>query len=235
MPRYSDRLISFIDILGWSRLLEKSVDNDRLLRSIDSVAKTISDTSTLARGMNPLFKKLSKDLSKNLPEGTLPVHLGLQATHFSDTIVFSSPSRKEYSTPLVAITMGLAFILLRGGYYVRGALTRGLLRHTKSTIYGPAIVRAHNIEQKVAIYPRIVITPDVIDLIVIKDAIREDTFDATNYLDILYHAKPDDLPPIKEIIKQQMILDSDDLSKMQKHKWFFHYLEETESKLLENT
>jgi hypothetical protein len=52
----------------------------------------------------------------------------------------------------------LSAILLGIGIYVRGAIVRGALHHTDALLFGPALVDAHEIEQRVAKYPRIVVT-----------------------------------------------------------------------------
>jgi hypothetical protein len=225
IPDYEERLITYLDILGWSRLLEASAKNKQLLRSIDSVAEWIAEVSRFTGEVNKVFVKLSSKIPK-LPEDMFSLPLGLQATHFSDTIVLSSPVRQESSMALVGMTAGLANVVLKGGYYVRGALTRGLLRHTQKTLYGPAIVKAYHIEQNIAIYPRIVVTSDV-ETLLSWGRVRVDECDSVTYLDVLSHANFEDLGAIRKVFEHQMKVDSGNLVRMQKHQWFRHYLDET--------
>src|SRR5271156_3287745 len=46
---------------------------------------------------------------------------------------------------------------LQKGFPCRGAITSGSLFHHERYIVGPALVRAYQIEQSVAIYPRIIL------------------------------------------------------------------------------
>jgi hypothetical protein len=43
------------------------------------------------------------------------------------------------------------------GFWIRGAVTVGLIHHDEHIVFGPALNRAYELESKVAIYPRILI------------------------------------------------------------------------------
>jgi len=58
---------------------------------------------------------------------------------------------------LVAVTDSICYRLLLAGHLTRGAVVRGKLHHDSSHILGPALVKAHKIESKIAKYPRIVV------------------------------------------------------------------------------
>ena len=43
--------------------------------------------------------------------------------------------------------------------FIRGALTFGEAVHTANEVYGPAIIRAYELERDVAVFPRVIIDP----------------------------------------------------------------------------
>lgn len=231
MPVYTEKILAFVDILGWSELLQSSDRNNTLLRSIDSVAKTVAEISLFAPAINETTNGLWKELQQKIPSLPLAGECDVQSTHFSDTIVLTSSPREISTAPMIATVVGLAQVLLRAGYYVRGAITRGQIHHTDKSLYGPALVRAYRIEQKVAIYPRILVTSDAIEAITIKDFVRIDPCDGLAYLNILALSKEDDRGRIRKTLASCLESDSGDLVKAQKHNWFRKYLDDFEAGL----
>ncbi len=67
--------------------------------------------------------------------------------------------------------MHLTLFLLTRGYFVRGGLVKGKLVHTTKTIYGSGLVNAFDLENKVARYPRIMVTSEVYQDAVVQHAI----------------------------------------------------------------
>lgn len=65
--------------------------------------------------------------------------------------------------------------MLRREYLVRGAITRGALYHDDAVVVGPALVRAYELESQVAIYPRIILDPNLQNLQITKTDV-EDVF-----------------------------------------------------------
>lgn len=232
MPVYTEKILAFIDILGWSELLQSSEKNELLLRSIDSVAETVADISLFTPTINETTNSIWKEIEVKSPILASVGDCDIQSTHFSDTIVLTASPRTIATTPMIATVMGLSSVLLRAGYYVRGAITRGLIHHTDKSLYGPALVRAYGIEQKVAMYPRIIITDDVIDAIEIKKFVRIDPGDGLYHLDILALSKEEDRICYREIVNARIEKDLNDLNKLQKHKWFMRYLDDIESSAL---
>ena len=55
----------------------------------------------------------------------------------------------------------IAFRLLRLGFLVRGGIARGDLFHHVGKVVGPALIKAYELENKKAVYPRIIIDPAV--------------------------------------------------------------------------
>lgn len=73
----------------------------------------------------------------------------------------SEPSILRVHVDIVATCSSLLEI----GYYTRGAVTVGLVHHQDNVVFGPALIRAHYLEQHVAIYPRIVVDDIAVPLL----------------------------------------------------------------------
>ena len=58
------------------------------------------------------------------------------------------------------------------GFYVRGAVTVGNLFHDAACVFGPALVRAHDLELRKAKFPRIILDPDAPELSGLRRHVR---------------------------------------------------------------
>ncbi len=148
---YEDRLLAFIDILGFSRLIDASI-SDR------EIAQKLLD---LFNGLSKLFRSFRSD--------------DFAITAFSDTLCISSRNPAS----IVPFCCGLSVVatsLLGLSYPVRGAVSRGLLYHREDTIFGPCMVRAYKIESRLAIFPRIVIDPIITHMELTSDEAQLEPF-----------------------------------------------------------
>jgi hypothetical protein len=131
---YEDRLLAFFDILGFRKLIDTTLND----------AKKSVDILQVLAGLDSAFERFrSGDLSLTL---------------FSDTICISYRMPPNFAS----FCFGLSLVvtsLLSLGYLVRGSMVRGLLYHRGNVIFGPCLIRAYDLEQRVAIFPRIVIDP----------------------------------------------------------------------------
>lgn len=152
---YQDRVIVFIDILGFKEIIESTID-----------AKGKQKTKKV-RELKKLLS-LSKSILREHPE----IAKSRVVTRFSDSIVISfkytEPSQVFY-TFLDILHLHIEFLNM--GYVIRGGISHGKLYHTKKMIFGPGLVRAYEFESKYAIYPRVIIDSEVFD-IGVKNAIE---------------------------------------------------------------
>jgi hypothetical protein len=144
--KYEQRIVAYLDVLGWSELLKETVENAHRRHQLWHCLKSLRK---LVDGKN--------DLKKYGMEGYYQVSV------FSDHIVLSA--EESYVFEIVKDIQAVAFSLLQQGFPVRGAIVYGLLYHDERYIFGPALVDAHFVESKVAKYPRIVIAESLIDKI----------------------------------------------------------------------
>ena len=141
--QYEERIVAFIDILGFKALIQSTdtQDEDKNTRAIQEVLDIYEEIET----------RLVDQLQEMM--GTVDI------TRFSDCIVISFPARQ--SDGLFELTLALSWfhldIFMRFNVLIRGAITQGKLIHTKDLVFGPAMNRAYELESTVAIFPRIII------------------------------------------------------------------------------
>jgi hypothetical protein len=137
-PEYQNRTVAFIDILGFSQLIND--DKVSLIKNaLDECASVIDEIADK------------------------PSILGLRSAQFSDSIIISAQlgaipvNTIMANVYVVDFVRTLALKLLNFGVLCRGGVTTGKLYHDERHCFGPALLRAHELESKVAVYPRIVI------------------------------------------------------------------------------
>jgi hypothetical protein len=237
---YERRLLAFLDILGWREIIRRSVDDPALVETMKLVATRFKFQLDAAAWM----REWHEEQLKEEPEKTPPFDT-LDVTHFSDTIVMSCPSASVMlANSLIQAVQTTATSMLVLGYYARGAIVEGLLHHDKSTIFGPALIEAYDLEKDVAKYPRILVTDEALPLVnppVLVPGggierfrrVRLDA-DGLNYVDILGAFIVDTSSPrFREPTQERLIdeckarrdQDFGNLGLRAKHEWMIHYLE----------
>jgi hypothetical protein len=134
---YEDRALAYIDILGFSALIQENE-----VHKIRSALQLIQSHAARLEA---------------LPKAPITT------SAFSDTIVLSSRNDENGLPYLVHAAAALAAELLMRGILCRGAITNGKLFHRRDTIYGPALIDAYQMEQQLAIYPRVIINFSVLE------------------------------------------------------------------------
>jgi hypothetical protein len=135
---YEQRAVAFLDILGWKDLVQHSVAEPRAMNEISmAVGWIFSLQDTL--GHSDLFA----------------------TTQFSDSVVISVSlkPRSDRINPffqLYSCCCCLSRLLMRRGIFLRGGVTDGLMYHSGSIAFGPALTAAYELESKFAVTPRIV-------------------------------------------------------------------------------
>lgn len=84
--------------------------------------------------------------------------------NFSDLTVISTPLQKPHNPPgselffqLLHLVHAQSTLVIDEGILIRGAVTIGFVVKSWGQLFGPAVVRAYELERDVAKYPRIVI------------------------------------------------------------------------------
>lgn len=189
--KYEQRIIAYIDILGFSEMIKHTDREDHPDTSQQQLDDLLTVISTIKNHMNTAA-------TKRVLQGSCCI------TMFSDTVVLSLP--KAQSAKVIAmfeVLKKLQITMLSKGILMRGSVVHGKLIHNNDLIIGPELVNAYSVESKSAVYPRIVIDPKVTYLYLrkngkplqkrrIKDepnSFTED-FDGTFYID--YFTQLDD-------------------------------------------
>ena len=140
MITFEDRAVAFIDILGFTPLVNNSVNDE------DSLDKLSRLVSLLEQAVPTLNAQVNKDV----PQGLIPQH-----TYISDCIILSAPLRDDKhgydfydGLDLVCMrVIQLTHFFLNEGYLIRGGISVGKAWHTDSNIVGPAYQEAYGLEK----------------------------------------------------------------------------------------
>lgn len=140
--QYEERVVVFIDILGFRELIRKTVQDASHYANIKNALNMISSTKE-ENDHGILAEK----------------EIGKEVTVFSDSIVVSYPVSLLGSVfYLLLDIVHLQLEMLRFGILMRGGMTVGKLYHNDNIVYGPAMIEAYELESKVAVYPRVLVS-----------------------------------------------------------------------------
>jgi hypothetical protein len=151
---YEDRLIAYMDILGWQDAISR-LKPEKLVEALDLIHKQPRNFSEDKRKR---LIEFGKQPGVQINQG----YLKNRAAAFSDNIAVSQPM--SFGTRIFSIRR-TCLRLLQLGFLTRGAVCVGRLYHEDNVIFGPALNRAHAIEQGEAIYPRIVCDDPVVEML----------------------------------------------------------------------
>lgn len=144
--KYENRIVLFLDILGFQDHLNKTVDKKK--DNEDEIQKLYDSLYII-------------NLFGGINDGSDKI-----ATQFSDSLVISfKPDSKNEFLYLLDDIISLIIALVRNGIICRGAISYGKLKHTKDIIFGPALVDAYLTESKAAMYPRVILDPNILDTV----------------------------------------------------------------------
>lgn len=210
---YEQRIVTFVDVLGWSAaLLAAGAEGGRefgisasLLQEMEGLAESSRAFAASGPADSPMF-----GLAQNL-----------EATQFSDCLVFSvidQPGAMWFVEQWLSL---LYSTVSQRGFLLRGGVAKGLVSHRSRMIFGPALICAYKIEQS-ANYPRVVISPDV-ELEAQTNAWRTDA-DGERFFDYLrsLHAIPNHY---KALIARGLL--NGDLHIREKYEWAREYYDST--------
>ncbi|MFL6235979.1 MAG: hypothetical protein ACJ76N_22800 [Thermoanaerobaculia bacterium] len=149
-----ERTVAFVDILGFSAKVQEVARRPASFRKI--VIALLGSSAVVPA-----------DVGDDLPsllasqEGEKRYGVDLQAAFFSDSTYISARNVEGGADRVVNVVLGYARHLLKREFFVRGGIARGLAAHRGGTVVGPAVLTAYFMEQKAAVYPRIVLQDEV--------------------------------------------------------------------------
>jgi hypothetical protein len=135
--------VAFIDILGFSDMVEQDCNGP----STDAV---------FLPKLLEVHKKAFSYASKCA---------GAKVTQFSDSIILALPYAADDFAAVVDHVALLQQSLLQDGILSRGGLSYGKHYSDEEFIFSDALIRAYKIERDRAIFPRVVVDEDLLDLL----------------------------------------------------------------------
>jgi hypothetical protein len=148
--KYSERIVALIDILGVKNMVKENNSLNKVSKIVNFVRDTIFEHEETLNQHNPFYVEVS---------------------FISDSIVISidapiSADDHRIRT-ILRIAGGIGLNLLAIGHPCRGSVVAGQIFHYRDrdlnfdAVMGPALVNAYELEQSVAVYPRIVVDSSV--------------------------------------------------------------------------
>lgn len=176
---YEDRIVCFLDILGFKEHVKES-------NSSKSKVKEIADALLAVR------RALDIDSPDEIDRD------GANITQFSDSIVISFKCDEKSGVFYTLLKLiWIQATLVNHGMLVRGSIVKGDFIHNDKILFGQGIIDAYEAETKAAVYPRIILGNDVLHIALnyaehnpvqeagyISKMIKQDT-DSLYYIDYL--------------------------------------------------
>jgi len=142
---YSERVVTFIDILGWQSIVERSLTDA-------SVRKRMYNA---VHSLGLLTEKYCTEETEEHPSED-------EFAQFSDSIIISMPLRHDLDVGrMIKLVAEFQSSMLFSGFLIRGGITAGPMFHQGRIAFGPAFNRAYELESKIANFPRVVIDPSL--------------------------------------------------------------------------
>lgn len=150
-PQVRVSVAGFIDILGFSQMSVGQPQADEAQRTLERISAAIADSRRFVR--ETMQEKHAPDVVSRLA-----------VKYFSDNLVLGYPfeagTADAVAAALFVIRCAQKYQLRMSlnGFFIRGALTEGLICLTDDIIFGPTLVESYALESKTAIVPRILVT-----------------------------------------------------------------------------
>jgi hypothetical protein len=156
LPEYPDRIITFIDILGFKSDIQLLEQRPALHFSVEAILRKIA------------ICKRNWDTKR----ATTEMPFDSRLTHFSDCLVMSYQPTQGALRRALADAAFIGHVILKHGYLPRGVITRGKLIHDDAIVYGAGLIEAYELERDSVVQPRIAIHDKIIDEVRVEIAER---------------------------------------------------------------
>lgn len=175
-------VVAYLDILGATNRIKDSAGQNDSLNLIHNLYKHIIDLAN--------------------PDTGIKKYEGIQFKIFSDNIIIAKELAHDADVDSVLILLNCVSNFLCSsvgdsvGWLVRGGITIGDLYIDETIVWGSALVRAYELEDKIAVYPRVIIDNSIAELLQegkeVQDYIRKDIDGLLylNYMSIWHFSAP---------------------------------------------
>lgn len=140
--KYEEKIVAFIDILGFKSL----VNDESKCEDVGALLKL------------PYFIRQDSIVKMFKLKGVM-------MTSISDSLVFSIglKERGAMNKMTKLLSVFTQTLLSQYSLLLRGGIAIGKLYHDNEIVYGPGLVKAYELESKIAVYPRIVMLSSEFD------------------------------------------------------------------------
>lgn len=163
---YDNRVVAFIDILGFKEIISESETD---LKKLGIIYEALNFLKSKEGGHSWDLKlvEIEEDAQKKGVHN-FDISENTSCTCFSDSIVVSvKVINNNYNEVISTLVTHLSFIgakLMTEGILFRGAITFGKLIHQESgIILGRGMIEAYQLESSTAVFPRIIISKKLLE------------------------------------------------------------------------
>jgi hypothetical protein len=183
---YQQRLVAFIDILGFRQLVKDSNSDDSKILLLQDILKYLKTWEGSEKWGVKLIE-IEEDAQKKGLE-IFKIAGNTACTCFSDSIVVSVLSDdtniNETTSTLIANLSLIGSTLLKAGILWLGGITFGNLIHSNDgIIIGQALIDAYELQSQYAKYPRIILSDVLLNKLNYPLATKMNRYPYHQYLD----------------------------------------------------
>jgi len=188
MEHYDKRVLTFLDILGFERLVDESRSNPELIGKIARILGRSKDVALSSSNMSPKVLQVEPD--------KYTYHV------FSDTSVISGPYTSHDDVNFLSWwVMSYQYLMWKEELtFIRGAIVYGDIYENEGVVFGPAMIDAYHLERdkEKAHWPRVLVDESLLDKVTqaererdLLEFLRQDNDNMTylDYLRELFHLR----------------------------------------------
>lgn len=165
MNYYENRVVLFLDILGFKNIIKDTVDNFG-----NENEEKIELLKHLILSMRSKFRSFKSEYSN-----------AKMVTQFSDSIVVSFIIDEDEISNLFSVIQKLLVHFVNNRVICRGAISYGKIIHTNTILFGPALVDAYETETKAALYPRVILDKSILEIVFNEERNKNKLFDGAPF------------------------------------------------------
>ena len=158
--KFSEKVVAFLDILGFENLIAMAEQLDNPIELIQYIDKAFTEEFSTSHLHREQFK----------------VKL------FSDCISISTEPSPPNLLMLIRITASIQRNLAQKGITLRGAIACGKHFENENMIFSKALVIAHLLEKKFAVYPRVLIHSEIFNYLLNEQIIEHKSKYGTTFI-----------------------------------------------------
>lgn len=209
---YKKSIVTFIDILGFKDLVNKSSNSTKVLNIINATLMRFKSLEKSESWTSDLIE-IEEDAQRKGLDG-FDISKKTNCTCFSDSIVISieiENDLNEVFSTLIANLSRIGAQLLKEGILIRGGIDLSEIYHSNGIVFGKGLINAYELETKAAKYPRIILTKNLVSELNYPLLVKNKRYPYHQYLDRF----EDGCVGIHQLIFYQVHQNSSTISKKQ--------------------